>query len=44
MASPDASKYVDLTIFDEDPLVVLNSILTSGRALLPDWQPQTGQI
>ena len=44
MASPDASKYVDLTVFDEDPVAVLNSILTSGRALLPNWQPQTGQI
>lgn len=44
MASPDVSKYVDLKVFDEDPVTVLNSILTSGRALLPNWIPQAGQI
>tara|TARA_Y100000004_G_scaffold257_1_gene350 strand:+ start:1456 stop:3060 length:1605 start_codon:yes stop_codon:yes gene_type:complete len=44
MASPDVSKYVDLKVFDEDPVNVLNSILTTGRTLLPNWIPQVGQI
>lgn len=44
MASPDTRQYVDLTIFNEDPTVVLNEILTAGRTLLPDWTPAVGQI
>jgi len=44
MASPDTRQYVDLTIFNEDPTVVLNEMLTAGRTLLPDWTPAVGQI
>ena len=44
MASPDTRQYVDLTIFNEDPTVVLNEILTAGRTILPDWTPAVGQI
>jgi len=44
MASPDVSKYVDLTVFDDDPVNVLNSMLTSARGTLPNWIPQVGQI
>jgi len=42
--SPDVSIYKDLTIFDEDPVAILNTILEGGRALLPNWSPQAGQI
>jgi hypothetical protein len=42
--SPDVKKYVDLTVFDENPTTILNDILTTGRGLLPEWQPQVGQI
>jgi hypothetical protein len=44
MASPDVSKYVDLTVFDSNPVTVLNSMLTSARGLLPNWIPEVGQI
>ena len=44
MASPDTRKYVDLSIFSDDPTVVLNEILTAGRTLLPEWTPAVGQI
>lgn len=43
-SSPDVSSYVDLTIYDEDPVVILNDILSSARGLLPGWQPEAGQI
>lgn len=42
--SPDVSTYKDLSVFDEDPVVILNNILEGGRALLPNWTPQAGQI
>ncbi|MEL0098114.1 MAG: baseplate J/gp47 family protein [Opitutae bacterium] len=42
--SPDVSAYKDLTIFDENPVAILNTILEGGRALLPNWTPQAGQI
>jgi hypothetical protein len=42
--SPDVKQYVDLTIFDENPVTILNDMLTTGRGLLPEWQPQVGQI
>lgn len=44
MSSPDVSKYVDLTVFDDNPVTVLNSMLTSARGLLPNWVPEVGQI
>lgn len=43
-SSPDVSSYVDLTINDEDPVAILNDILSSARGLLPGWQPEAGQI
>ena len=42
--SPDVKKYIDLSVFDEDTVTILNSILATGRGLLPEWQPQVGQI
>jgi hypothetical protein len=44
MASPDTRAYVDLTVFDDNPIEVLNEILSAGRALLPEWTPAVGQI
>tara|TARA_B100000287_G_scaffold15952_1_gene16123 strand:- start:19904 stop:21802 length:1899 start_codon:yes stop_codon:yes gene_type:complete len=44
MASPDAKKYTDLTVYDSNATTSLNSILAAARALIPDWAPQTGQI
>jgi len=43
-SSPDVSSYVDLTINDEDPVAILNDILSSARGLLPGWYPEAGQI
>ena len=43
-SSPDVSSYVDLTVHDEDPVAILNDILSSARGLLPGWQPEAGQI
>lgn len=43
-SSPDVSSYVDLTVYDEDPVSILNDILSSARGLLPGWQPEAGQI
>ena len=44
MSSPDVSSYVDLSVFDEDPVSILNDILSGARGLLPGWQPEAGQI
>lgn len=43
-SSPDTRQYVDLTVFDEDTVSILNDILTTGRGLLPEWVPEAGQI
>ena len=42
--SPDVKKYVDLTIYDEDPVVLLDEILGAARGLIPSWRPEAGQI
>lgn len=42
--SPDVKNYIDLTIYDEDPVEILNQILATGRGLLPNWVPAAGQI
>ena len=44
MSSPDFSDYVDLTIYDEVAADILNDILVVGRGLIPQWQPEAGQI
>ena len=43
-SSPDVSSYVDLKVFNEDPVSILNDILSGARGLLPGWQPEAGQI
>ena len=42
--SPDLKKYVDLTVYDEDPVELMNEILGAARGLLPNWRPEAGQI
>jgi hypothetical protein len=42
--SPDLKKYVDLTVYDEDPVQLMNEILGAARGLLPNWRPEAGQI
>ena len=44
MSSPDVSRYVDLSIYDADPVKSLNNILAAARGLLPGWSPEAGQI
>lgn len=44
MASPDVSRYVDLTIYDDNAVTSLNDILTQAKGLLPGWTPRAGQI
>ena len=42
--SPDVKKYVDLTVYDDDPVQLMNEILGAARGLLPNWRPEAGQI
>ena len=42
--SPDFSEYVDLTIYDTDAEVLLNQIVTYGRAIIPEWTPAAGEV
>ena len=44
MTSPDVSKYVDLTVYDEKASTSLQTILQAARAFVPGWVPDTGQI
>lgn len=44
MASPDISKYVDLSVYDEKASTSLQTILQAARGFAPAWVPQTGQI
>ena len=44
MTSPDVSKYVDLTIYDEKASTSLQTILKTARGFVPGWLPDTGQI
>ena len=44
MASPDVSKYVDLTVYDDKASTALQTILQAARGFVPGWLPDTGQI
>lgn len=44
MTSPDVSRYVDLSIYDDNPASSLNDILSHIRGTLPEWSPRAGQI
>lgn len=42
--SPDVKKYADLTIYDPNPIALLDEILGAARGILPAWRPEAGQI
>lgn len=44
MASPDFSQYIDLTVYDEQPVTLYNQALEYARIALPEWTPITGSI
>ena len=44
MASPDARPYIDLTVYDMQPIDIYDAALEYARTSLPDWTPVTGSI
>lgn len=42
MPSPDATPYVDLTLFDKDAQDVFEAALVNLQSYLPEWQPREG--
>lgn len=44
MASPDFSAYVDLTVYDEQPINIYNRALEYARIALPEWTPVPGSV
>lgn len=44
MASPDVRSYIDLTVYDLQPIDIYDAALEYARTSLPDWTPVTGSI
>lgn len=44
MPSPDFSKYVDLTIYDAQPVDIYDDAVEYARIALPEWTPVTGSV
>lgn len=44
MASPDARSYIDLTVYDLQPIDIYDAAIEYARTSLPDWTPVTGSI
>lgn len=44
MASPDARSYIDLTVYDLQPVDIYDAALEYARTSLPEWTPVTGSI
>jgi phage-related baseplate assembly protein len=44
MASPDFSRYIDLTIFDKQPFEIYADAVEYARSALPEWSPIVGSI
>lgn len=42
MNNPDVSSYVDLTLYDADPTVLVNRMMLNTQQVLPGWKPQAG--
>lgn len=42
MASPDLAAYIDLTVFDRDPMAIFQRALSDAQAKLPGWVPRAG--
>lgn len=44
MASPDLSKYVDLTVYDLQPQEIYDTAVQYAATSLPEWQPVPGSV
>jgi hypothetical protein len=44
MASPDITPYVDLTLYDVEPIDVYEESIEYARVALPEWNPATGSV
>lgn len=44
MPSPDISQYVDLTVYDKQPVDIYDEAIAYARTALPDWTPVAGSI
>jgi uncharacterized phage protein gp47/JayE len=44
MASPDASSYIDLTVYDMQPIDIYDAAIEYARTAVPEWTPVTGSI
>lgn len=44
MASPDARSYIDLTVYDLQPVDIYDAALEYARTSLPEWTPVPGSI
>lgn len=44
MASPDARSYIDLTVYDMQPVDIYDAAIEYARTTLPEWTPITGSI
>lgn len=44
MTSPDFTPYIDLTIYDNQPVDIYNAAIDYARTALPEWTPKTGSI
>lgn len=42
MPSPDATPYVDLTLYDKDPQDIFTDALVNLQSYLPEWEPREG--
>jgi hypothetical protein len=44
VASPDISKYIDLTVYDLQPEEIYDAATAYARTALPEWSPVSGSI
>lgn len=44
MTSPDFTPYIDLTIYDNQPVDIYNAAIDYARTALPEWSPRTGSV
>ena len=44
MASPDISKYIDLTVYDLQPSDIYDAAIEHAQTSLPEWSPIAGSV
>lgn len=44
MATPDFTEYIDLTVYDRQPIDIYNDAVTYARTALPEWTPVAGSV